>query len=169
MNTYSSQNFESYVPVYDAIPEKWEDAVPFLVEQLKLHGNAINIREIGWFLNEEVLSGKSFIPANTSTSSDTQEYRSIFRKIINFGALPNTASKSIAHGINISNNFTLLQLYGAATDPIGLTSISLPYVDATVANSVSLSMDATNITVVTHDNKSAYTRCYVIIEYIQEM
>ena len=31
----NSQEFESYVPVYDTVPEKWEEARQFLVEHLK--------------------------------------------------------------------------------------------------------------------------------------
>ncbi len=29
------QQFDSFVPVYDTVPEQWEDARQFLVEQLK--------------------------------------------------------------------------------------------------------------------------------------
>ena len=53
---------DSFVPVYDAIPAKWEDARPFVVEQLKMMANAINIREIGWFLDEELISGRFIFP-----------------------------------------------------------------------------------------------------------
>ena len=49
MQPEDSQILESYVPVYDAAPDKWEDARPFIVEQLKRLANAINVREIGFF------------------------------------------------------------------------------------------------------------------------
>ena len=65
MTYNSSQIFESYIPVYDAVPEGWEQARPFIVEQLKALANAANIREIGWYLDEELLSGKQFIPSPT--------------------------------------------------------------------------------------------------------
>jgi hypothetical protein len=58
MQPLDSQEFESYVPVYDTVPEQWEDARAFLVEQLKKISNAVNVREIGWLLDEELLSGK---------------------------------------------------------------------------------------------------------------
>jgi hypothetical protein len=56
-----SQVYESYVPVYDSVPEKWEDARQFLVEQLKKISNAVNNREIGYYINDQILSGKQFI------------------------------------------------------------------------------------------------------------
>jgi hypothetical protein len=35
MDTRDSQIFDSYLPVYNVVPEKWEDARPLLVEILK--------------------------------------------------------------------------------------------------------------------------------------
>ena len=77
------QFFESYLPVYDSVPEKWEDGRVFLIEQLKKISNVVNVREIGWYLDEEVLTGKQFIPLATSS----QEFRSVFRKVIDCGTL----------------------------------------------------------------------------------
>src|SRR5271157_192397 len=95
----SSQEFESYLPVYDTIPEKWEDGREFLVEELKKISNAINAREIGWFLDEELLTGKAFIPGTIVPGNNPSEFRQILRKVIDFGTLPNTGPKSVAHGI----------------------------------------------------------------------
>ena len=39
-----AQQLDSFVPVYDAVPDKWDDARPFIVEQLKRISNAVNIR-----------------------------------------------------------------------------------------------------------------------------
>jgi len=68
----SSQIFESYVPVYDAVPEDWESARQFLVEHLKKISNAVNAREISFFLDEELLSGKQFIPSANNTTGEQQ-------------------------------------------------------------------------------------------------
>ncbi len=165
-----SQNFESYVPVYDVAPQTWEEGMPFIVEQLKKLANAINAREIGFFLDQELLSGKSFIPGINieSGGGSSQQFRSVLRKVIDFGPLPNTGVKSVPHGIFIDANFTLVQLYGAATDPIGLTSISLGHA-AGPPNQVSINLDATNINVNAGSNRSNYTRSFVVIEYLQEL
>ncbi|HXQ38564.1 MAG TPA: hypothetical protein VN843_31475 [Anaerolineales bacterium] len=167
-----SQTLESYVPVYDVIPEKWEDARGFVVEQIKKMSNAINIREIGWFLDEELLSGKSFIPgANNRQASQTgQNYRSILRKVVDFGALPNAGTKSVPHGITVTDNFTLTFMAAAATDPVGLTSIAIPHATpVALANNIAITLDATNVNITTGVNRSNFTRCFVTIEYLQEL
>lgn len=163
----NSQHFESYVPVYDVVPEKWEDAREFLVEHLKKISNAVNIREIGWYLDEELLSGKQFIPGVTATGN-VQQFRSVFRKIIDFGALPNTGFKAVPHGINVDTRFTLLHLYACATDPVGLTSFEIDHAENLTGN-VWMYMDANNINIVTNSNRSSYSRCFVTVEYILEL
>lgn len=166
------QIFESYVPVYDVVPEKWEEARQFLVEHLKKISNAVNVREIGFFLDEELLSGKQFIPTaamSGSNSSNSQQFRSILRKVIDFGALPNAATKNVAHGITFDTNFTLMQLYGAATAPGTLTAIPLPYASNIANEPITLFLTSTNVVVRTGINYSSYTRTFIVIEYIQEI
>src|SRR4051794_2798033 len=100
----SSQNNESYVPAYDAFPSKWDEAGPFLVEHLKKITNSLNVKEIGFYTTEQALSGKSLypspsIPANEATS---ENYRSIFRKVINSGALV-AGLNQFAHEIQVDD------------------------------------------------------------------
>lgn len=171
MTIDSSQVFESFVPVYDAVPDEWKDARPFIVETLKKMSNAINIREIGWFLDEELLSGKQFIPtsATTSGADPNQQFRTILRKVIDFGTLPNTGTKSVPHGIVFNANFTLMQIYGAATDPVSFFGIPIPYAATAPIQTVQIFIDQTNINITTLTNQTQYTRCFVVIEYIQEI
>jgi hypothetical protein len=172
MTPSDNQVLESYVPVYDVVPDTWNDARPFIVEQLKRIANAVNIREIGWFLDEELLSGKAFIPGvnAAATGATSQIYRQILRKVINFGALPAAGVKSVPHGITFTNNFTLTFMGAYATDPVAFIAFPIPYCDpAALANGVSLTMDATNVNISVGVNRSAFTRCYVTIEYLQEL
>ncbi len=76
-----SQQLESYVPVYDVAPQTWDEGRVFLVEQIKRLANAINAREIGFFLDQELLSGKSFIPGvNIVTGAgSSQQFRTVLR------------------------------------------------------------------------------------------
>ena len=165
-----SQNFESYVPVYDVAPQTWEEAMPFIVEQLKKLANAVNVREIGFYLDQELLSGKSFIPGVNIDigGSSSQQFRTILRKVIDCGALPAAGTKSVPHGIFIDANFTLIELFGAATDPIGLTSIDLGHAAAPPFQ-VEIYLDANNVNIIVGSNRSNYTRSFIIIEYIQEL
>ena len=174
MQSQDSQIFESYVPVYDVIPDKWEEARPFVVEQLKKISQAVNVREIGFFLDEEVLSGKAFIPSTTQLANGqtNQQFRQVLRKVIDFGPLPNGVIpvKSVPHGINIDSNFTLIFLNGAASNPTTLQYLPLPYATPPTINAnILLNMDAMNVNIVTNVNVSAFTRCFVTIEYLQEL
>lgn len=166
-----SQLLESYVPVYDAAPEKWEDARAFLVEHLKKISNAVNVRTIGWYLDQELLAGNAFIPgANIAGNASPQQFRQVLRMVVNFGPLPNAGTKSVPHGIVFNSNFTLINLYAAATDPIALIGFPIPYADPiALINAVALTIDSTNVNITTGTNKTNFTRCYVVIEYLQEI
>jgi len=162
--------FDAYVPVYDTVPETWEEGRQFLIEHLKEITNAVNIRTIGWLLDEELLSGQQFIPS----ANANQEYRSVFRKVIDFGALPNAGLKSVAHGITCDANFTLIDLWAAATQPPivappqAFAAIPIPFSSPTLNENIKITMDNTNINITTAINYSTYTRVFVVCEYIQE-
>lgn len=166
-----SQNLESYVPVYDVAPKTWEEGMPFIVEQLKKLANAINVREIGFFLDQELLSGKAFIPGvNIATDGgSSQQFRTVLRKVVDFGPLPNATVKSVPHGITVDANFTLIEMFAAATDPTNLISFPLPFDSGGTSTGAALFMDATNVYIRTESNRSTFTRCYVVIEYLQEL
>jgi hypothetical protein len=169
-----SQILESYVPVYDVIPDKWEDARPFVTEMLKKITNALNFREIGFFLDEELLSGKSFIPGVNATSNGatSQIFRQVFRKVIDFGGLPLNpagATKSVPHGITFDANFTLVQMWASATDPIARVALPIPFASQTLNQNILLYMDQTFVNIITAANYSGYTRCFVTIEYLLEV
>lgn len=157
-----SQVLESYVAVYDVAPEKWEEARPFIVEQLKQLSNAVNSKEIGFFLDQELLSGKAFIPGiNTvGDGGSSQQFRSILRKVVIVGPIsaagnPNTTP----HGITVDANFTLIQLWASATNSATFRSV-------TFSNPDTIWMDNTNIYI---NSDNTYDRCYAYCEYIQEL
>lgn len=171
--TNASQQFESYVPVYDVIPANWEDARQFLTEMLKRYGNGINQREMGFFIDDEVLAGKFFIPTAAMSqgkqSTNSQQFRSVFRTVVNFGALPNAGLKTAPHNITFDSNFSLVNLWLAATDPVNLLAFGLSYWANSQAGSIILNMDSSTVRVTTTSNYSTYTRCFIVIEYIQEV
>ena len=160
MNNYSdAQHLESYVPVYDAVPEKWDDARPFITENLKKLSNAINIREIGWFLDEELLSGKAFIPGvlNVDASQTAQNYRTILRKVVDVGPLVNGANVK-QHGVTNDANLTNIQFWVAATNSTTLQDVTLVSPEV-VVNGANI-----NIT-----SPGAFDRAFFIWEYMQEL
>lgn len=156
--TTTSDVFDSYVPVYDTVPETWDDARPFLVEKLKELANAVNVREIGFFLDEELLSGKQFIPAANLTGT-SQQFRTVLRKVIEFPGLI-IGVNTQPHGILVDANFSLIQLFASATNAVAMTGEPIPN------GADTLSYDATNIIITV---AAAYTRAWAVIEYIQEL
>ena len=161
MPSEDSQEFESYVPVYDAIPEDWEEAKPFLVENLKKISNAVNVREIGWYLDEQLLSGKQLFPGENQSGPDqatNQQFRTILRKVVDFGPIVIGVNSRI-HGIVFDSNFTLIQLWASATDSNLLIAI-------TFSNEDTIDMDATDINIT---SAAAYDRCLAVVEYTQEI
>ena len=95
----------------------------------------------------------------TGVSGTSEQNRTILRKVINCSPLV-IGANSFAHGITFDSSFTLIQLFGAATDSTGLTAVPLPN------NNDSLTIDATNINI---NVSKAYDRAYAIVEYIQEL
>ncbi len=133
---------------------------------------SLNSKESGFFLENEIPTGRLFIPTFSSTTSQNLEYRAVYRTVVDFGALPNTATKSVAHGISTTQNYSIVHLYGAATDPGGATitsALPIPYASSTAANNIELNMDATNVNITTGSNRTAYTRTFVVIEYIKQV
>jgi hypothetical protein len=151
-----NEEFESYVPVYDTVPEKWEDSRPFIVEMFKRISNAVNAREIGFFIDEEVLSGKAFIPSGTLTGT-SQQFRQVLRKVVDVSSLVPGAN-SFPHGITFDANFTLVDSWVSATNSTILQAVTMVYPQVL--------MDATLIHIT---SPIAFDRAYFICEFMQEL
>ena len=155
-----SQNFESYVPVYDTVPEKWEDARSFIVEQLKNLGNGINIREIGWLLDQELLTGKSFIPGvnNVLDGGSSQTFRSILRIVVDVSPLVAGVNPPKPHGVVFDANLTSIDSWVEATNSTTLQAVTLVNPE--------LVINGPNINI---NSPGAFDRAFFIWEYIQEL
>jgi hypothetical protein len=141
-----------------------------LYQNLNVMSLVLNQKDTGYYVQQEFVNGQQFFPdpnLNLSSSA-TPIFRQVYRTVINFGALPNTATKSIPHTIDINSNFSLTRLYAAATDPSALKFIPIPYASPTAADNIEINMDTTNINIITGKDQTAYTTCYVVIEYIKQ-
>lgn len=131
----------------------------------------LNIKDTGYYVDQEFVNGQAFFPDPTlsSTTSQTPVLRQVFRTVVNFGTLPNTGTTTVAHGIDIvaAVAFTFTRIYGAATDP-NTEFIPLPYASPTDADNIELSVDATNVIITTGSDRTAFTTTYVILEYIKQ-
>lgn len=125
-----------------------------------------NIKDSGYYLPAEFINGQLYFPntdpAITAPGAKNAVYRQVYRMVVDFGALPNTGTKSVAHNIpDINADFTFTRMYGAATDPVGLNYLPIPNADIT------LTADATNVNITTVANLTAYTRTYIVLEYLK--
>lgn len=117
--------------------------------------SAVNNKIGGLYVPQEKINSQQYFDA-----TNVQKLRNVYRMVVDFGALPNTATKSVAHNISGWNSaFRLTQCYGASTDPTGLQAIPLPN------DGILLSVDATNVNVTTSSNRSAFTATTIVIEY----
>lgn len=155
MTQTTSQQYESFLPVYDTVPEPWEQGRQFLVEVLKKISNTVNIRTIGWMLNEELLSGQQFIPSPTAPIG---QFRSVFRMTINTGALVAGANPGVNHGVTFDTNFTLVDLWVSGTNSGTLTARRITGNDVL--------MNATQIVIT---SPQVFDRSFCVIEYMKEV
>lgn len=141
-----------------------------LQQQLNNIALLLNIKDTGYYPLEEFICSQAYFPNPSLTSTTAQQpvLRQVFRKIINFGALPN-GTKSVAHGISgIATNadFAITRLYGAASDP-STTFIPLPYSSTTLNQNIELNADTTNINITSGIDRTGFTTCFVVIEYLK--
>ena len=110
----------------------------------------LNKKDYGSYTTEPVLCGQLRFDR-----SNAQNEHTVFRKVIDFGALPDTALKQVAHGITFTE---IIRMYGVANDT-GVDAVP-------IENPMLFSIDTTNINITTVDNKTAYDVCTVTVEYI---
>lgn len=160
MQPETSQVFESYLPVYDAVPDKWDDAQEFLAERLKEIANAVNAREIGFFIDELVLSGKAFIPsAITQGDASPNQFRQVLRKVFDVGPL-SVGLNTINHYIVVDANFTNL---GLKCDLTNSTAFTGKTIEGSGTENITYTATTFLITV-----SAAYDRAFVTWEFCQE-
>ena len=136
---------------------------------------ALNTRDSGYYAQEEYINGQLFYPdysRSDSATSTPPQFRQVYRKVIDCGALPNAGVKNVAHGITFlpaagNTTFIATRIYGAATDPAARILIPLPYSSPTLNQNISVSVTATNIVITTGINMTAYTTSHVVVEYLK--
>jgi len=117
--------------------------------------SAVNNKIGGLYVPEEKINSQQYFD-----TANVQKFKNVYRMTVDFGALPNTGSKSIAHNIpSWDSNFRLTCSYGAATDPVNLQALPIPN------DGILLEINSTDVTITTTSNRSAFTATTIVIEY----
>lgn len=151
---------------------KFKELIVRMSQNLGLMAQQVNQKTSGVYDTQEFASGDTFFPNPSYSSAGTTfaSFRPVFRKVINMlptGNLPNTGTLTVAHGLTLPSNFIGIKLTGAATNSTGTSMIPLPYSSPTAANNIELKLDATNVYIITGNDRTTYTRCYVVIEFLK--
>lgn len=122
-------------------------------------GAGVNVSEDG------TISVPSYVPPAYSTNEvDTLllwiDGKKIYRKVVDVGALPNTTTKQVAHGITYD---TIVSLSGICSNSDN-AFLPMPAVATSSAYAIELSIDSSNVVITTAQDRSAFSG-YVIIEY----
>ena len=170
--------FGAYLPltaVYD--PEsmaRLNTVAPELKEFVIVSGqnynniaSVVNLKETGYYITTEIVNSQLWF--KSSITSVTQSiFRNAFRLVIDFGALPNAATKSVAHNIQglTAGVMSWTKIYGTATDAAG-NGIPIPYASNTPNANIEINVDLVNVNVTTAIDYSAFTTTYIILEYLK--
>lgn len=133
---------------------------------------ALNLKDSAMYYQQEFVNGQTFFP-NPALSSTTQQLptpRQVFRSVYSIGSLPNAATKTVPHGLTVTNLFTFTRIYGTASDTTFFNYIPLPFVSvsgAVIAGNIELHIDNTNIYVTTTGNATNFDTTYIVLEYLK--
>lgn len=177
----SQSNFGAFVPttnvwdvsrIYetDISSPEFKELIVRLYQNINNIALVLNIKDSGYYVQEEFLNGQLFFPnpSLNSTTAQSPTYRQAFRKVINFGTLPNATSTSVAHNINITSGYSFTKIYGASTNNTQTSFIPLPFSSPTLNQNIKLEVTNTDVIVTTGIDMTSYTTTYIILEYIKQ-
>jgi len=126
----------------------------------------INTKDTAIYDYEEIFTSQQWY-----AGQEQNEQKMIYRKVIDFGALPAAGTKSVAHNLNkditgatipINANWDFIKIRLKAFDPASVTWF------ANLGHFCSVSVSALNVLVQVQTNLSAFTQSEVILEYTKQ-
>ena len=162
----------------DVNSQQFKELLVRMYQNLNRMSINISAKETGGYILDEILTSNQYFqnplvktestgPTTIVSSASKPLLRSSFRTTVNFGALPNTGTKTVAHGISINSATTFVDTTIEATSSTLLRGIKIPYASAILAKNIEAYVDATNVTIITAADWSMYDRCIVVIEYLK--
>lgn len=175
----ADQPFGSFVPSTqaweldspDLTSENIRGLLVRLYQQINLIAVVLNTKHSGLYPLQEFVNGKQFFPnrAYDSSTTTTPTQRQVFTIVVPYyQALPNNGMATIPHNLDITENWTFVDIYATANDTTNKSYLKLPYSSTTsIANNIELSVNATDVIIKTGSNRSNYTTTYVVLEYLK--
>lgn len=148
----------------DVKSKEFKELIIRLVMNANKQNIAINGKDTGIHDVLETITGQTF-PPEAGRTIPRAGYSKCF---IDFGALPNSAPKSLAHGLTLNTALMITDLWGIAADPATNTYLKLPYSSAVLANNIELNITGANIVVTPGSDRRAFTKTYIFIEYLKD-
>lgn len=93
--------------------------------------------------------------------------RDVYEKVVNFGALPNATTKSVAHGITDLDYCISVSAVASNSEH---SNFVLPLVQpetTAIPSQIGITLNATNINIYSGADRSGYTSCYVVLRYVK--
>lgn len=125
--------------------------------------------DTGWNGSSTYPSTFSTVPNNDYSTTERIfgtwiDGKIIYKKTINFGALPNSTEKTVAHGITNIDKIIKIEAWAYRASPVTFTN--LPYVYAgDVGSDIGIAVSASSIAINAAANRSNFTECYVTLYY----
>jgi hypothetical protein len=147
-----------------------------LYQNVGLMSNIINLKDTGYYLQQEVNNSQSWYPNATLTQATPQkpDFRRGYTTVVPFPVLPNANTVSQPHGIAMGPQFFLTFFQGAATNPAAITvpmdvvGIPLPYSSSTtIVDNIEMWLDNTNVYLASQADYSAFNGV-VTIKYLKQ-
>ena len=105
----------------------------------------------------------SYSTNEMETNAKWIDGKTIYKKTVNFGALPNATSKQVAHGI--TNLYRVIEIVGWAYRSGDGTSFPLPATSASATGAITVTATATDINVSTGTDRSNIAESYITLYY----
>lgn len=105
--------------------------------------------------------GSNYSTSEVDTGFTWIDGKPIYKKTVSIGALPNSSTKNVQHGI--TNLGTVIKIEGFTYN--GTSYFNLPRVMLTVANQVQIQIKSSEIQLDTGTNLSTYTTSYLTLYY----
>lgn len=109
------------------------------------------------------LGAEGYSTEETITGGTWVDGKTIYKKTISFGALPNATGKTVAHGI--TNLGMVVKLEGVATNGTYYYNLPLVYQGSDSNYNVELYATSTVVGVKANTNRSMFTSSYITIYY----